>query len=762
MAEVVTDFKKYIETLVKKYHLEQMTPGVKARFDKYAKNKDFIGNMKNWEKDLAADVELDDAAAEAAYKAFLAVFENMAENTDSLNKNVKTEVFDVLFGPDKVFNHPDPIYGVKDQLDDFAANLLTDENEAYFTKAIEDNPYILRNFDDNQFDYGKFRKGVQDGKYVTDPKFRRQVISVVRYVASYPTEIFPDGSAAARYKFDRFGLPQNPDKWFVAHYNPGFRAVLPSLIKRLTVDAKFRDDFKKNDHNGIITGKVEKGLEKTAYDDPKSADYISPVYQDKKRFGQRVVDGIKKFEEDNLDSWGRILTLRGTRKFFSPYAETVITALSKVKVKEKDGKTHSLRPTDGLQGFIDNKEAILAKIGNSSPNAKKHFEWFVSKMELYSKNKPAAFKGALRNADQLLEIVAQLNTDAIQSGKDDEIAAVNTSMEILSNMKYGVFHSRFAEAMRNEDLSVASDKNLSWNKYDGVKFVTGAIDKTVKFAILGAIYTGTAIRNGVFNLRTKFRGNTKFFKKAQEHWKKNHNTDDIDAQIQRYNAEMAKQNIKIKNAFQDRQQKQFDLDAANNNYNNFVNAHGGAAAFAAEVDDVRGKLWTAQRDLSTWLNLMDVPEEYQFGTPEFDDYLRTNQPDDFIQYEQLKNNWQMYQQQLNDLGLPLKQLNEAEQNFDASDAKWNQEQRNLDSMQTQKSLLENSRTLVMSDNSDKFLDQMAIWDMLETHWKTHQFTLSASRMRKKFLEGYKDGTSKAQQKQAQYIEMYRNKYQNVA
>ena len=54
-----------------------------------------------------------------------------------------------------------------------------------------------------------------------------------------------------------------------------------------------------------------------------------------------------------------------------------------------------------------------------------------------------------------------------------------------------------------------SDKNLSWNKNEGIQFVTKAFDKTVKAAFLGVGYGVTFARNKIMmsKYRTNFHNN---------------------------------------------------------------------------------------------------------------------------------------------------------------------------------------------------------------------------------------------------------------
>lgn len=717
MADVITDYKEYVEKLVKKFHLEQMTPDVKKRFDTYVKNKDFIGDMKNWEKELNADIVLDDKSYETAYKAFLAVFENMSENTKDLNKKVKEQIFDKVFGDKLLFNHPEPIPGVKEQLDDFADKILTDKNKQHLTKAIEEYPYIARLFDDGKFDFDKFKKNIKDEKYKNDPKTRKQILEVLDFVRSYSASIFPDGSAAQNYQFDKFGLPYKTEDWFVAHYNPGFKVMLPHLVKQLTVNSKFRDEFKKYDSAGTISGKVDKGLEKTAYDDPKSDDFVPPVYEDEKKFGQKVSDALNKFEENNLDSWGRILTLRGTRRFFSPYSKTVIEAICKVKTKDKK----PINPIDGIKGILDNKDAIIAKVLEASPNAKKQFEWFVKKMETYSKKMPKAFEGALHNSKQMRAIVSQMIVEAIHSGKDDDIAAAKTSMEILSTMKYGVFHSRTMTALGKGEFSLVGKKDLSWNKkYEVVQATTKFMDWTAKMALLGVGRGIAAIRNGVFNKRTKFNGNMKRINKAHAQWEKNVSSADLDNLSQNFDTEIAANQAKLPT-----------LEAQ-------VNKYGDKSKLEKSVS--RALKQKADREESLEEALEKLEELQNSGTP-----VLPNVMDNLRKQIQNDKRWLAELQKKQDL------LQEYTQTLN-----------NIDSLTTQKNSVDNDISNLKGANPDKYLELMAFWDMLESHWKSHQFALSAKFMRNKFLENYKDGTSKAQVMQIDFAEAYKQKYSKVA
>jgi len=58
--------------------------------------------------------------------------------------------------------------------------------------------------------------------------------------------------------------------------------------------------------------------------------------------------------------------------------------------------------------------------------------------------------------------------------------------------------SKVMDAMRQSDFKVFSDGSLSWNKNEGIQFVTNAFDKSVKAAFLGIGYGFTVLKNGYY------------------------------------------------------------------------------------------------------------------------------------------------------------------------------------------------------------------------------------------------------------------------
>lgn len=535
---IINNVNDFVYDFCRKYHFDKMPPEVRARYDTYAKNKDFSGNMKFWARDLDGKPlpTLDNSKLEKLYDLFQAVFENMAQKQkDFADNNAVKNFFNEWFGDGKVFNQPKAVAGVEARIEDFVTNVL---DSAAYKNQLE---RIFKRFNlvPENFEYDSFVDKIKTKKYLTDPELRDTLFGIMSYAQDYSSGLYgPEYWPAGMGQYDISapvavgGVAAITDtdtkNWFKTQYNVSFRNAAPELLKQLVDSPKIFKAFQDYDYKKTISKNITKAIEATNYADEKSDDYVPPVYKDEKNVFQRIDDSLNKFKENQIDPWTNIL--RGTRRFFTPYAKTVVEACSKVKIKGKDGKTRPLKPTDGLKGILDNKDAITKKIQESSPTAKKHFDWFAKQMGVYATKMPNAFEGALRNPRKMRAIVSQLIYDAVQDGKVDE---AKTAMEIISTMKYGIMHSRTVDALKQEDLTVLSHKDLSWNKYEGVQFVTKAMDKTAKFALLGIGRGIAAIHNKWMRDNTKLKGRGKpgsDLDKAHDNFLKRNKQDKHDAE----------------------------------------------------------------------------------------------------------------------------------------------------------------------------------------------------------------------------------------
>lgn len=713
MAEVMDNVKDFIEQYCKILHLANMPTNVRARFDKYAKTKDFAGNMKKWPDLLDAELpELSDAKLKNLYNLFQAVFENMSQNQkDFADKKAVNDFFKEWYGDsdDKLFRASEPIRGLKERVKDFTDNFLKPHKAELMGIFVPGNAGLP-----DDFDYDSFVSDVESGKYLTDYKFRTQQFDrIVNYVQSIANgnswRDWPDNLNPYNFSMPQNGLPAlplNTDDWFTTTYNPGFKAHIKTIFNKLLTSSAVREDFQKYDYKGTISGQVNKAIAGTDYANKESKDFVPPVYDDQKNVWQRVDDKLDKFKENQIDPWANVL--RGSRRYFSPFARNVIEAVASVKIKEKDGKTHKIKPTDGLKGILDNAETIKGKLQEKSPKATGHFDWFAKKLKIYSEKMPKAFDGAFRNPKQMRAIVSQIIVDAINEGKADE---AKSALEVLSTMKYGIMHSRTVDALGKEDMSVLSDKGLSWNKYEGVKFVATAMDKTAKFAMLGAgrIVAATWNQFG-FRNNLKFRGKTKTLEKAHKNWQDKNSVDDTNAALTGLDSSMRANKRDITRARKD----------------------------IKDVLGVGNTRWSKKMldDLSDEINndiaLLNNPATLPTAIPTIQDRIRKNQ-------ELLQN--------YNDLQFGEKTL------------------------KAQKVKLENNAQEWDEKHTDKYMELMAFWDMLESFWKSHQLTFAANKMRDNFLKERdgaeyldKDGKprSKAKKMSDEYLASYLLKYQKAA
>ena len=713
MAEVMDNVKDFIEKYCKILHLANMPANVRARFDKYAKTKDFTGNMKKWPDLLDVELpELSDAKLKNLYNLFQAVFENMAQSQkDFADKKATNDFFEEWYGDsdDKLFRASEPIRGLKERINDFTNNFLKPHKAELMGIFAPGNAGLP-----DDFDYDSFVSDVENGKYLTDYKFRTQQFDrVVNYVQSIANgnswRDWPDNLPPYNFSMPQnnlVALPLNTDDWFTTTYNPGFKAHIKTIFNKLLTSSAVREDFQKYDYKGTISGQVQKAITGTDYANKDSKDFVPPVYDDQKNFLQRVDDKLDKIKENQIDPWANVL--RGTRRYFSPFARNVVEAVASVKIKDKDGKTHKIKPTDGLKGILDNADVIKGKLQEKSPKATGHFDWFAGKLKIYSDKMPKAFAGAFHNPKQMRAIVSQIIVDAINDGKTDE---AKSALEVLSTMKYGILHSNVVDALKAENFNIVGDKGLSWNKYEGVKFVTSAMDLTTKYAILGAGRIVAATWNQfAFRNNLKFHGNTKTLEKAHKNWQDKNSVNDTKAALTGLDESMRANKRDIT-----RTRKEIK------------NALGGISGRWSKkmLDDLSNKI-------NDDITLLNSPATPATEIPEIQDKIRKNQ-------ELLQN--------YNDLQFGNKTLN------------------------AQKIKLENNVQNWNDKHTDKYMELMAFWDMLESFWKSHQFTFAANKMRDNFLQERTDSKyvdadgkprSPAKKMSDEYLAKYLGKYQNAA
>lgn len=509
-------------------HFDLMTPGVRARFDDYAKNEDFQGHMKHW-KDNYVGATLPDLLAtgthqltptewEELYDAFQEAFQALdASKTPSVGfegpyKKATLDFIKKYFGDSsKTFTTTSATTATETVFRDLETFLRN--NRGALEMPFKTN---MQSIFKDDFTYDKLLSNLSSKKYNSNLKFRKQLESIIEYIDYYQN--YPDPSylptavpATGRAPITCNLTPLDPDhsKWYAIsnrsrHINQ-FKGDFSEIFDTLLTKSSVRSDFlsKASDK---ISDPLTKAIELTDYENKDSKDYVPEKYEDEKNWRQELEDWKNNTYEDYFRKF--VNPSRGTRIYFSPWSQNIIKAFDKAKVK----------PTDGLEGILKNKDTI-AKNLKSSKTSSDHFKWFTDTIEkLQAAGMGKAVEGALRNGAQMRHLVSGLIAEAVKQGK---IKEAKTALEILSVAKYGLLSSRTLDAIRKADMTIFSDGKLSWNKNEGIKMVTSAVDKTARAAVIGVSATIVGINNFIQHRRTKIGNdirNNKILNTAHKNW----------------------------------------------------------------------------------------------------------------------------------------------------------------------------------------------------------------------------------------------------
>ena len=508
-----------------------MPATVRAQFDAYAKSDDFRGNMKDWKKklmhtdangklventmpdsapppphpdDLTGNMTMTDDEWEKLFKAFQNAFRNMSANADSFKDNAKATSF-----LKEHFGDPNTHLFANAVADPVNAEPLI---QGAFKKFLEDHKNSLEIYFkqwgliDSDFSYSDLMSGIKSKKYNTDPAFQDKVKTVAQYLNVYgrqadfqtaigihPGATIPDFTQIEN-GFDSGTVDPNKLDYFKRNYK--------DFLNTLTTESKVYDVFKQYD-KGKISKHLDAANGKVDYANKDSKDYVPPKRDDELTPWQRLKETVSDTWSDYMDKY---VKLRGDRLYFSNSAKLIFKALTGANFK----------PTDGLGKLLDSAGEIKKNLQYKSPRAVDHFEWMEKTLGELKDTMPKAFAGALKNGGQMRALVSELILKAIPNKIDE----AKTAMEVLSVMKYGYTTSKTMDTLRadKELFTIFSDGNLSWNKNEGVKIVTGAMDQTMRAALLILGYTITIAGNAIRLNGSKFNGKTGRIKGAHDTW----------------------------------------------------------------------------------------------------------------------------------------------------------------------------------------------------------------------------------------------------
>ena len=302
--------------------------------------------------------------------------------------------------------------------------------------------------------------------------------------------------------------------WHVPEVTPAqlanFKANYSDYFTAIYKDNKILDAYKSCEpENKIVSESIEKAKKDIDYDDTNSKNYIprkldedlTLVEQIQKWTGDTYEDYFKKYEE-----------LRGSRIYqHATEVKSILKQIDKAKIKT----------TDPLSKLAESADNITKALRLTHPEAADAFEWLGNALKEFNAN-PAMSKvmeKALKSGKKMNDLISELIMRAAEDGKPETVKKAEIAMEVLATIKYGNTTSKVMNNLKEDKelFNIFSNKDLSWNKNEGVKFVTGAIDKTFRAACLGVGYGTTFLVNRFRRNGTKFNGRLKNDKMRQAH-----------------------------------------------------------------------------------------------------------------------------------------------------------------------------------------------------------------------------------------------------
>ena len=762
-----------------------MPATVRAQFDVYAKSDDFRGNMKDWKKklmhtdaggtwrentmpdsapppphpdDLTGNMTMTDDEWEKLFKAFQNAFRKMSANADSFKDNAKATSF-----LREYFGHPATHLFSNAVADPVTAEPLI---QGAFKRFLEQNKNSLEIYFkqwglvDDKFSFSDLISGIKSRKYNTDPAFQDKVTTIAQYINFYgnqsdfreslgmaPGERIPDFSNVEK-GFDSGNIPDDKLNYFKRNYK--------DLLNTLAGESKVYDVFKEYD-SGKISKHLDKANGNVDYANKDSKDYVPPKRADELTAWQQLKENVSDTWSDYMDKY---IKLRGDRLYFSHSAKLIVKALTGAKFK----------PTDGLGKLLDSAGDIKKNLMYKSPRAVDHFEWMTKTLGELKDTMPKAFAGALKNGGQMRALVSELIINAVRENKIDE---AKTMMEVLSVVKYGYTTSKIMDTLRadKELFTIFSDKDLSWNKNEGVKFVTNAMDKSIRFAFLTVGYAVTGIGNAIRLNGSKFNGKTGRMKKSHDAWVAQNAAAKTAAEARR-NTENAIDKTKkasfestlstldkaginarsidrkktdLQNAKTDAEQKQTAFNQAQKQHDDAQGLIDQDNKYTADLTNLQKDNTKLNNTIATIDALLSDPQTFANMPEPKANALANNLMMKRMQTEQKiqQNNDEIQQITQEralipaaDLAIARANIAQFQQNMQDAQQEYNAAQSNVDDLNTKIEDFENATARIKElderikkrddtvnnwdkDHQDKYQELMAYWDLLETGRDSH-------------------------------------------
>lgn len=519
MADNKADMKGFLTQYFMQRIFNAMSDEQFAQYQDIIKNKDFIGNMKDWKDTWHLVVETapgsgkwvknetmpspvdfnikprdtkSDEEWEKLYKELRTAFRNIANNRDSLDKknDKKTLDFvDAFYGFGQLFSPAELTGDAATQLTDELLPFMK-ENKTNLYQALKD----MGIFTGTEKEFSNFIGDLGNGKHNSDNGVREKLSSIIGYMRSsyYGPAIqerIGNDDKNQIPNLDKLaeGLEKDPvDANKLNTFKQNYQLILNPLQREKNIYQNFAPHLK------TVKSALETAQKNVDYNNTDSKDFLKDKRPDKKGPLEQTIDNVKGWWGDHTDKY---FSLHKSRLFYSDEAKAIAKAIDSAKFK----------PTEGLDKFVENLKTIGSKVKGNK--AAQHFKWFSDTLTKLHGDKQMShiFAGALKNPRKLKELAAEIAIQGIKDGKKDE--EIHTAMEVLKTIQYGYATSNHMNAALSQNMTLFSDNSLSWNKNEGMKFVTTGLDKTINFSLKTTVVAFTVGYNILNrNIGNKFGG----------------------------------------------------------------------------------------------------------------------------------------------------------------------------------------------------------------------------------------------------------------
>lgn len=396
----------------------------------------------------------------------------------------------------------DDFYGDGKAIEKFNATKISDSDRTGIATYITNNNTLSNALKIKQSDLDYLANSLEADTYSTDTKSFRILNDFFAKLYDWDTQggarLLPQTdlpaclgmSGVPNYenllgliKIINTPVPPNEDQLKQLNDNDN----LAKMLTKVVTNDKVLDALKSKDSEGVISKWINKGINETNYKTGDNA--LAPQYADRKTFWKNAESKVKKFYVDTLGK----LKEKHTRHIYATTGARFI-----VKGLIDKGVT----PASGTKKLLETLDAISGDMPNP---VQSQLKWM--KETLSSMSTTTVFKDALHDGAQLKKLVDNIIDVAVHQNKTDEAMV---ALEVLAVMRYTMMTSSVRDKVKEASkINLFSDADLSWNKNEGIRFVTSAIDGTIGFAVRGTFEIANLIKNAINQQGLRFDRNKK-------------------------------------------------------------------------------------------------------------------------------------------------------------------------------------------------------------------------------------------------------------